>query len=121
HVARAGEQDVFPVLDREDHLVGLVTTNALRVLSAELSDTRWTLVADLLQSPVSVKPEDDLRSATEAMIANDLRGVPIVSSDNRVIGMLDEGDVAEVYLKAAVRAERAETKGNERAAGPPRR
>ena len=110
---------MFPVLDREDHLVGLVTTNALRVLSAELPDTRWTVVADLLQRPISVTAEDDLRSATEAMLANDLRAVPIVSSDNRVIGMLDEGDVAEVYLKAAVRAERAETKGNERAAAAP--
>ncbi len=119
HVAQAGEQSVFPVLDREDHLVGLVTTNALRVLSAELPDTRWTVVADLLQRPISVTAEDDLRSATEAMLANDLRAVPIVSSDNRVIGMLDEGDVAEVYLKAAVRAERAETKGNERAAAAP--
>ncbi len=112
-VARAGDQRVFPVLDRQDRLVGLVTSSALRMLFTELSDAPWVVVGDLLQRAVSVKPEDDLRSATEAMIANDLRGVPIVSNDNRVIGMLDEGDIAEVYFKAAVRAERAESSGKE--------
>jgi len=106
--SRASEQDVFPVLDVDNRLVGLVTANTLRLLSAELSHAHWTLAADLLQAPVSVTPDDDLRGATEAMIANDLREIPIVSSDNQVLGMLDESDIAEVYLRAAVRAEVAE-------------
>jgi chloride channel protein, CIC family len=114
HVSQAGDQDVFPVLDDDGRLIGLVTANTLRVLSAELTHTRWTLAADLLQAPVSVRPDDDLRSATEAMIANDLRELPIVSDDDRVLGMLDETDIAEVYLKAAVRAETAEKRGGER-------
>jgi CIC family chloride channel protein len=108
HAGRGTEQDVFPVLDKELRLIGLITTNTLRVLAAELGNARWTLAADLLEPPVSVKPDDDLRSATEAMVANELREVPVVSNDNRVIGMLDEGDIAEVYLRAAVRAETAE-------------
>jgi CIC family chloride channel protein len=114
-VSRASDQDVFPVLDDEDRLIGLVTANTLRVLSAELSHARWTLAADLLEPPVSVHPDDDLRAATEAMIANELRELPIVSHDNRVLGMLDEADIAEVYLKAAVRAEVAEKAGEQRA------
>jgi CIC family chloride channel protein len=114
HASRASEQDVFPVLDEDNRLIGLVTTQTLRVLSAELSSAHWTLAADLLEPAVSVRPEDDLRSATEAMIGNELREIPIVSSDNRVIGMLDEADIAEVYLRAAVRAETAEKQGAER-------
>jgi len=106
--SRANEQQVFPVLDDDNRLVGLVTANTLRLLSQELSHAHWTLAADLLQPPVSVMPDDDLRGATEAMIANELREIPIVSSDNRVLGMLDESDIAEVYLRAAVRAEVAE-------------
>jgi CIC family chloride channel protein len=116
HASRASEQDVFPVLDNDDRLIGLVTPNTLRILSAELSHARWTLVADLLEPPISVKADDDLRFATEAMIANELREVPIVSNDNRVIGMLDETDIAEVYLRAAVRAESADRASNERPA-----
>ena len=101
------------MLDSNDRLIGLVTPNTLRILSAELSHAQWTLVADLLEPPISVKADDDLRFATEAMIANELHEIPIVSGDNRVIGMLDETDIAEVYLRAAVRAETAERVGNE--------
>src|SRR6478609_3918193 len=108
HASRANEQDVFPVLDAEGLLIGLVTANTIRLLSAEMSHAHWTLAADLLQPPISVTPDDDLRDATEAMIANDLREIPIVSRDRQVIGMLDEADIAGVYLRAAVRAELAE-------------
>jgi len=112
HASRANEQDVFPVLDGEGRLIGLVTANTIRLLSAEMSHANWTLAADLLQPPISVTPDDDLRGATEAMIANELREIPIVSSDYQVVGMLDEADIAEVYLRAAVRAEIAERRSS---------
>lgn len=115
HASRANEQDVFPVLDADGRLVGLVTANTLRLLAAELSHAHWTLAADLIHPPISVTPDDDLRGATEAMIANDLREIPIVSSDNQVLGMLDESDIAGVYLRAAVRAEVAEQRSEPRA------
>jgi CIC family chloride channel protein len=110
HASQASEQDVFPVLSEDDRLIGMITANTLRVLSTELSHANWTLAADLMQAAISVRPSDDLRSATEAMIDNGLRALPIVSDDERVLGMLDEADIAEVYLKAAVRAESAERK-----------
>jgi chloride channel protein, CIC family len=108
HASRASEQEVFPILDEDERLIGLVTANTLRLLSAELSQADWTLAADLLMPAISVTPDDDLREATQAMIANELREIPIVSIDNRVLGMLDESEIAEVYLKAALRAEMAE-------------
>ncbi len=114
HASRASEQDVFPVLDGEDRLIGLITANTLRGLSAELSAANWTLAADLLQSPVFVTPDDDLRKASEAMIYGELREIPIVSADNRVLGMLGESDIAQVYLTAAVRAEADEQAGDQR-------
>jgi hypothetical protein len=55
------------------------------------------------------------------MIANELREIPIVSADRRVLGMLDEADIAEVYLRAALRAENAERVGPQhQAAASPR-
>jgi CIC family chloride channel protein len=109
--SRANAQEVFPVLDQDDHLIGLVKVSSLRVLAADGSHAHWTLAADLLEPPTAVRPNDDLRAATEAMLAHELREVPIISDDNRVLGMLDEADIAEVYLRAAVRAERAEQPG----------
>jgi len=110
-VGESGDQDVFPVLDDADLLVGLVTTSTLRVMTLELADTRWTLAADLMTPAFSVRPDDDLRTASERMVENGLRELPIVDHVGRVVGLLDEAEVAEVYLKAAFRAESADRVG----------
>jgi CIC family chloride channel protein len=107
-VGESPDQDVFPVLDESEQLVGLVTTSTLRVMSLEIADTRWTLAADLMQPVVSVRFDDDLRTATERMVANGLRELPILDAAGRVVGLLDESEIAEVYLKAASRAESAD-------------
>jgi len=101
-------QDVFPVVDDEGKLLGLISPASLRVLAAEQSGTTWTLAADLMQPLVLVRPEDNLHTATKAMLDNDLREIPVVSRDNRVLGMLDETALSEVYLQAAARAESAD-------------
>ena len=102
------DQDVFPVLDEEERVVGLVTASTLRVMSLEYEDTSWTLAADLMQHVVYVRVEDDLRTATERMVSSGLRELPVLDKDGRVVGLLDETEVAEVYLKAAFRAESAD-------------
>jgi len=98
-------QDVFPVTDGGGILVGLVTSDIVRVAAAELRDAPWALAADLMQPVVSVTVEDDLRTASERMIANGLRELPIVDAAHRVVGLLDETDIANLYLRAALRAE----------------
>jgi len=104
----AHEQDVFPVLDAGGQLIGLVVASTLRVAAADLSNTDWALATDVMQAPVSVQMEDDLRGATEAMLVNGLRELPVVDEARRVIGLLGESDVAELYLQAALRAESSE-------------
>ncbi|MEO6598324.1 MAG: chloride channel protein [Polyangiaceae bacterium] len=108
HASNDNGQEVFPVLDAEGRLVGLISPASVRVLSAEQSGTSWTLAADLMQAVVAVRLDDSLRTATAAMLDNDLREVPVVSPDQRVLGMLDETDISEVYLSAAARAESAD-------------
>jgi len=63
---------------------------------------------------VSVRADDDLRTATERMLERGLRELPVLDDDGRLLGFLDESEVAEVYLKAASRAESAD-----RASVPP--
>ena len=108
-VSRASDQDVFPVLDTDERLVGLVVASTLRVASAELSSTNWTLATDLMLPPVSVRLEDDMRRAVEAMLNNGLRELPVVDDAGHVLGILGESDLAEVYLKGAVRPDRGAT------------
>jgi CIC family chloride channel protein len=108
HASNVAGQEVFPVVGADDRIVGLISSASMRVLSAERTDTAWTLAADIMQGVVAVRLEDDLRTATEAMLSNELREIPVISEDNCVIGMLDETDISEVYLQAANRAESAD-------------
>jgi chloride channel protein, CIC family len=110
-VRDTAEQEVFPVLDEADRVVGLITSGTLRVMSLEIEDTRWTLAADLMQHVVYVRLDDDLRTATERMVGSALRELPVLDADGRLLGLLDESEVAEVYLKAAFRAESADRQG----------
>jgi len=103
-LTESGQQDVFPVVERDGKLVGLVTAATMRVAMGAMADTPWALAADLMQPPVSVSPDDDLRDASERLLANELRELPIVSSEGHVLGMFDESDVARVYVTAAARA-----------------
>jgi CIC family chloride channel protein len=104
HINQATWQDVFPVIDG-GKMIGLVSAHASRVLATEGNEMPWALAADIMQPPLSVSPEDDLRVATERLVANGLREIPVVDASEAVIGFLDEREVAKIYLNAEARAE----------------
>jgi CIC family chloride channel protein len=99
-------QDVFPVLDG-DTLCGLVAADALRVLAGEEASAGWAVAADLMQPPVTVGLDDDLRCASQRLIEAALREIPVVDGQGRIVAFLDEAEIARVYLQAATRAEDA--------------
>jgi CIC family chloride channel protein len=112
------DQEVFPVLGESERVIGLVSARLLRIVSLEFADAHWTLAVDLMQPVVSVRPSDDLRTATERMLESGLRELPVLDDAGRVLGLLDEAEIAEVYLKAASRAESADRTSSSVPAGP---
>jgi CIC family chloride channel protein len=104
HVSDSTWQDVFPVVGGSGVMVGIVSADAMRILAAERENTPWPLAADVMQPPISVQVDDDLRKATEQLVANGLRELPVVDASGAVIGFLDEREVARLYLKAEARA-----------------
>jgi len=107
-VAQASHQEIFPIVDESGRLLGMIRSGLLRGAAGEVADARWTLAADLSEPPISVRPDDDLRVASERMLQNELRELPIVDAEGRVVALLDESEIAEIYLRAAFRAEAVE-------------
>lgn len=105
-VSDAPGQDVFPVLDG-GRLVGLVSADTMRIVATERDQAPWALAADIMLPPAYVRPDDDLRAATERLVANGLRELPVLDGDGAILGFLDERDVARVYIKAEQRADDA--------------
>ncbi len=105
--ADAGWQDVFPVLDAEGKMQGMVTSETLRVLASERELERMMVAADLMVPPVTLVADDDLRKAVEAMVAGALREIPVIDEQGAIVGFLDEADIGRAYLEETTRASRA--------------
>lgn len=120
-VGDATWQDVFPVVEPDGSLTGLVSAEAVRVLAAEQRDVTWVVAADLMQPAVTLRPEDDLHVATERLVQSGLRELPVVGGQGEILGFLDEADIARIYLRAAARAEDAAVSRRDlpRATDPP--
>jgi CIC family chloride channel protein len=92
-------RDIYPVLDHEGKLVGIITAEDLTVLGSEPELIPLTTASDLMRSPTSVHPEDDVRSALDAMVALRAREVPVTDHDGHFLGFVDEATIAHAYLR----------------------
>jgi CBS domain-containing protein len=77
-------------------LSGIVTDRdlALQVV-AENRDARSTKVQDVMtREPLTCRPDDDLQTALDAMEKHQVRRIPVVDDERRLIGMISQADVA---------------------------
>jgi CIC family chloride channel protein len=105
-IAEVEHQEVFPVVDANGKLAGLVMAAALRVIAVENEGAKWLLAADVMQPPVSVTLDNDLGAATERMLSNSLREIPVTDSTGLVLALLDEMDIAQWHVNAAATSQR---------------
>lgn len=101
--ADAPWQDVFPVLDKEERMIGIITADALRIIASERELEPMTVAADLMQPPVSLRLDDDLRTAVEIMVRHALREAPVSDEQGAIVGFVDEAEVGQAYLTATTR------------------
>ena len=88
----------IPVVENEQtrKLVGIVTDRdlTLRVL-AEGLDAKSTKVESVMtRKVVTCRAEDDLQKALDAMAEHQLRRIPVVDNDNKILGIIAQADVA---------------------------
>lgn len=108
-MAEADAQEVFPVVDADGRLRGLITgANTRAVAAAE--DARWMVAADLMVPPVVVGQDTPLGEVARALVRHDLRAVPVVDGANRILGLVDEHDVSRAYAGAIEVGGRRSTK-----------
>jgi CIC family chloride channel protein len=90
----------FPVVDRENRLVGFFSIHDTR--GALLGDDGGGLVvaSDLARQPVpTITPDDNLHTALKIYTSREVHEIPVVSSDDpkKVLCMLSRGDVIAAY------------------------
>ena len=88
----------IPVIENEKtrKLVGIVTDRdlTLKIVAKEL-DAKSTKVDDVMtRKLVTCRAEDDLQKALDAMSEHQLRRIPVVDKDNKILGIIAQADVA---------------------------
>ena len=93
-------ENIGPILVVENEhtmkLVGIVTDRdlALKVV-AEGRDARSTTVESVMtRKVVTCRADDDLQKALDAMATHQLRRIPVVDNDNKILGIIAQADVA---------------------------
>jgi CBS domain-containing protein len=93
-------QDIgsIPVIENEQtkKLVGIVTDRDLALkIVAEGRDPKTTKVeAVFTHNVVTCRADDDLQKALDAMADYQLRRIPVVDNDNKILGIIAQADVA---------------------------
>ena len=103
-VAKAAElmksEDIgsIPVIENEQtrKLVGIVTDRDLALeIVAEGLDAKSTKVETVMtRKVVTCLADDDLQKALDAMAEHQLRRIPVVDNDKKILGIIAQADVA---------------------------
>lgn len=86
---------VIPVIDARGHVAGVVTDRDICLAIAGSTRRPVNIVAhELMKHAVhACAPEDDLRTALDAMRRFKVRRLPVVAADGRLAGILSIDDV----------------------------
>lgn len=88
----------MPVIDagHTKKLIGIVTDRdlALKIIGGELDPKSTKVDAVMSHNLVTCHANDDLQKALNAMAEHQLRRIPVVDDDNKILGIIAQADVA---------------------------
>lgn len=99
----------IPVIETEHtkKLVGIVTDRdlALKIIAEGLDPKTIEVNAVMTHNVVTCFTDDDLQKALDAMAEHQLRRIPVVDHDHRIVGIIAQADVATRVDQPAKTAE----------------
>ena len=122
---------VLAVVDTGERLIGVLPVRVLvndvflkivpEEFLGEITDLEGALkyaqhigartAGDVMLEPVSVHPDETVRTAFERMHESKLNGLPITDRDGRVIGYVDQLELLIVWIRASGRRALLEPRG----------
>ena len=95
---KAGDIGAVLVVDSQEtkKLVGIVTDRdlALKVVAGGLDPRQTRVEAVMAREMVMCAPQDDLQRALDAMSKHQLRRIPVVDDEGRLVGIIAQADLA---------------------------
>ena len=95
---KGGNIGSIPVIETEKtkKLIGIVTDRdlALKVVAKGLDAKSTKVETVMTRKLVTCLADDDLQKALDAMAEHQLRRIPVVDADNKIVGIIAQADVA---------------------------
>ena len=95
---KSGNIGSIPVIENEQtrKLIGIVTDRdlTLKIVAKGLDAKSTKVEAVMTREVVTCRAEDDLQKALDAMAEYQLRRIPVVDNDNKILGIIAQADVA---------------------------
>ena len=86
----------MPICGDDDKLKGMLTDRDIAVTAiAQGKDPAQTTAGELAEgAPVTVSVDDSVEVVVQAMADNQVRRVPVLDADRRLVGIASQADVA---------------------------
>ncbi len=100
HLAASSRNMYFPVVDKDERLVGIFSLRDLRSVLTGNGGGPLVVASDLAGNPVlTVTPEDDLHMALRRFTQKNIDELPVVATDDprRIVGVLSRKDLISAY------------------------
>ena len=87
-----------PVIENEQtkKVIGIVTDRdlALKIVAKGLDAKSTKVEAVMTRKMITCRADDDLLKALDAMAGHQLRRIPVVDADHKIVGIIAQADVA---------------------------
>lgn len=95
---KGGNIGSIPVIENEQtkKLIGIVTDRdlALKVVAKGIDAKSTRVETVMTRKLVTCLANDDLQKALDAMAEHQLRRIPVVDADNKIVGIIAQADIA---------------------------
>jgi CIC family chloride channel protein len=95
----AARQEVFPVLDSSQRLVGIITLEDLMAFAAEPDLDQLVCASDIMRPAVALRRHELASRALELMLSIGVRELPVVDDDQRIVGLVDEAAIVHEFVR----------------------
>lgn len=91
---KEGDFGFMPVADG-DQLIGAITDRDIVVRALAAGGLASAPVVEFItRDPMAARADDDLKTVLDAMAARQIRRLPVLDKDNRLVGVVSLGDLS---------------------------
>jgi len=105
-LVQISKRNIFPVVNEEDQLVGVVTLDDIRNIMFDAEEQKKTLVKSLMHSPPAfVSSHENMQSVMSKFELTGAWNLPVID-DGKYVGFLSKSRIFSTYRKKLIRHNR---------------